>query len=137
MAGFGRSNSLSINTGGGGLLYVPMSSRLPVRAIVLTTGSGNTAAQNTTASQPQSSGGLFGGAQQPASASLFGGAQPQASQPQSGGLFGGAAGGSKLTTPGTTGGGLFGASTAQAQPQGTAQSGGLFGGAGQSKPSLL
>jgi hypothetical protein len=122
MAGFGRSNSLSINTGGGGLLYVPMSSRLPVRAIVLTTGSGNTAAQNTTASQPQSSGGLFGGAQQPASASLFGGAQPQASQPQSGG---------------TTGGGLFGASTAQAQPQGTAQSGGLFGGAGQSKPSLL
>jgi hypothetical protein len=69
---------------------------------VLTADSGNTA--NQAASQPQSSGGLFG---------------PP-----------------KISTPGASGGGLFGASTTQSQPQGTAQTGGLFGGA-QSKPSLL
>lgn len=63
MAGFGRSNSLSINTGGGN------------------------APQSQTAPQPQSSGGLFGATQQPQSGSLFG-AKPAASQPQSGGLFG-------------------------------------------------
>ncbi|KAI4709110.1 hypothetical protein J4E89_005858 [Alternaria sp. Ai002NY15] len=138
MAGFGRSNSLSINTGGGGGLF------------------GNNANQGQQASQPQSSGGLFGSAQQPQQAqsgSLFGGqAQPQTSQPASGGLFG------NLNKPATTApasGGLFGSSTAQstqpqsgglfggalggtsqAQPQSTPQSGGLFGGA-QSKPSLF
>ncbi|KAJ4368179.1 Nucleoporin nup49/NSP49 (Nuclear pore protein nup49/NSP49) [Neocucurbitaria cava] len=106
MAGFGRSNSLSINTGGG--LF------------------GNNAAQGQQTTQPQSSGGLFGSTQQqpqqPQSNSLFGG-QNQTSQPQSGGLFG------NLNNPATTAapsGGLFGASTAQSsQPQ----SGGLFGGA--------
>ncbi|KAI4618176.1 uncharacterized protein J4E87_007844 [Alternaria ethzedia] len=138
MAGFGRSNSLSINTGGGGGLF------------------GNNANQGQQASQPQSSGGLFGSAQQPQQAqsgSLFGGqAQPQTSQPASGGLFG------SLNKPATTApasGGLFGSSTAQStqpqsgglfggalggnsqgQPQSTPQSGGLFGGA-QSKPSLF
>ncbi|KAL5114804.1 Nucleoporin nup49/NSP49 (Nuclear pore protein nup49/NSP49) [Pleosporales sp. CAS-2024a] len=113
MAGFGRSNSLSISTGG---LF------------------GNNASQNQTASQPQSSGGLFGGnpPAQSQAGSLFG-AQPQTSQAQSGGLFGAPAGGGlKLSTPGTSGGGLFGASTTQQQTT-TAS---LFG-ANQSKPSLF
>jgi hypothetical protein len=62
-------------------------------------------------------------------------ANQTASQPQSsGGLFGPP----KISTPGASSGGLFGASTTQAQqPQGTAQSGGLFGGGAQSKPSML
>ncbi|KAH9881905.1 hypothetical protein J1614_001076 [Plenodomus biglobosus] len=140
MAGFGRSNSLSINTGGG--LF------------------GNNASSTQQTSQPASSGGLFGSTtQQPQaqSNSLFGG-QTQTSQPQSGGLFG------NLNKPATTtapaSGGLFGASTtaqssqpqsgglfggalggnAQNQTQNTAQSGGLFGGQSsgqQSKPSLF
>lgn len=135
MAGFGRSNSLSINTGGGGLF-------------------GNNANQGQQASQPQSSGGLFGSTQQPQqsqSVSLFGG-QTQTSQPSSGSLFG------NLNKPATTApasGGLFGSSTAQPtqpqsgglfggalggntqnQTQNAPQSGGLFGGA-QSKPSLF
>ncbi|KAH6862256.1 hypothetical protein B0T12DRAFT_453360 [Alternaria alternata] len=135
MAGFGRSNSLSINTGGGGLF-------------------GNNANQGQQASQPQSSGGLFGSTQQPQqsqSGSLFGG-QTQTSQPSSGSLFG------NLNKPATTApasGGLFGSSTAQPtqpqsgglfggalggntqnQTQNAPQSGGLFGGA-QSKPSLF
>ncbi|KAI5377161.1 hypothetical protein J4E82_003953 [Alternaria postmessia] len=135
MAGFGRSNSLSINTGGGGLF-------------------GNNANQGQQASQPQSSGGLFGSTQQPQQAqsgSLFGG-QTQTSQPSSGSLFG------NLNKPATTApasGGLFGSSTAQPtqpqsgglfggalggntqnQTQNAPQSGGLFGGA-QSKPSLF
>lgn len=134
MAGFGRSNSLSINTGGG--LF------------------GNNANQGQQGSQPQSSGGLFGSTQQPQatqSGSLFGGGTAQTSQP-SGGLFG------NLNKPASTApasGGLFGSSTAQpsqpqqsgslfggalggntqTQTQNTSQSGGLFG--GQSKPSLF
>ncbi|KAI8942496.1 hypothetical protein NX059_000561 [Plenodomus lindquistii] len=139
MAGFGRSNSLSINTGGG--LF------------------GNNASSAQQTSQPASSGGLFGSATgtQPAqTGSLFGG-QAQTSQPQSGGLFG------NLNKPATTApasGGLFGASTTaqstqpqsgslfggtlggntQNQAQNTTQSGGLFGGqqsGQQAKPSLF
>ncbi|KAF9694321.1 hypothetical protein EKO04_007589 [Ascochyta lentis] len=122
MAGFGRSNSLSINTGGG--LF------------------GNNAS-TAAASQPQSSGGLFGStAPQPAqSGSLFGAStQPaQSSQPASGGLFGNM---NKPVTPAPASGALFGSSTAQSsQPA----SGGLFGstlGAStqaqpQAKPSLF
>jgi len=81
MAGFGRSNSLSINTGG---------------------------ASGQTTTQPQSSGGLFGSTaqpQQPQSSSLFG-AKPAASQPQSGGLFG-----STNTAPAPSGGLFGGASS--------------------------
>lgn len=114
---------------------------------VLTIHSGN----NT--SQPQQSAGLFGAsttATQPQTGSLFGG-QNQTSQPQTGSLFGNQA---KPATTGATGGGLFGASTAQSsqpqsgglfggalggntqtQSQSTTQSGGLFG--NQAKPSLL
>ncbi|KAF2129290.1 hypothetical protein P153DRAFT_339993 [Dothidotthia symphoricarpi CBS 119687] len=128
MAGFGRSNSLSINTGGS--LF------------------GNNQSQG-----QQQSAGLFGAsttAAQPQGGSLFGG-QAQTSQPQTGGLFGNQ---SKPATTGATSGGLFGASTAQpsqpqsgslfggalggntqTQNQGTAQSGGLFG--SQAKPSLF
>ncbi|CAA9964955.1 Nucleoporin-FG multi-domain protein [Pyrenophora teres f. maculata] len=133
MAGFGRSNSLSINTGGGGLF------------------GNNNATQNQQGSQPQSSGALFGSTQQtqqPQSGSLFGG-QNQTSQP-SGGLFG-----NKPATTAPATGGLFGSSTAQSsqpqsgglfggalggntqnQTQNTTQSGGLFGGT-QAKPSLF
>ncbi|KAL6710004.1 Nucleoporin nup49/NSP49 (Nuclear pore protein nup49/NSP49) [Coniothyrium glycines] len=105
MAGFGRSNSLSINTGGG--LF------------------GNNANQQAT--QPQSSGGLFGSStqltSQPQSASLFGGATATAQPQQSGGLFGNVNKAAPATAPS---GGLFGSSTAQTtQPQ----SSGLFGGA--------
>lgn len=113
MAGFGRSNSLSINTGGG--LF-----------------GSNASATATT--QPASSGGLFGSTpaqpQQPAQpASLFGAStqqqqQPASSQPASGGLFGSM---NKPATPAPATGGLFGASTAQSSTP--APSGGLFGGA--------
>ncbi|KAH9874445.1 hypothetical protein IAQ61_003634 [Plenodomus lingam] len=113
MTGFGRSNSLSINTGGGSLF-------------------GNNASSTPQTSQPASSGGLFGSTtqqqqqQQPQaqSGSLFGG-QAQTSQPQSGGLFGGLG---KPATTAPASGGLFGASTATAQST-QPQSGGLFGGA--------
>ncbi|KAF2829208.1 hypothetical protein CC86DRAFT_318339 [Ophiobolus disseminans] len=94
MAGFGRSNSLSINTGGGGLF-------------------GSTAPQNQTSTQPQSSGGLFGSTQKPQSGSLFG-AQAPASQPPSGGLFG-SAGTQAQSQGGAQTGGLFG--NAQASNQ--------------------
>ncbi|KAF2677141.1 hypothetical protein K458DRAFT_378839 [Lentithecium fluviatile CBS 122367] len=120
MAGFGRSNSLSINTSGS--LF------------------GNTASQglgsSTNASQPQSTGGLFGSTSQSQTGGLFGGATSQppqsgglfggqstAAQPQSGGLFGNM---SKPAATAAPSGGLFGSSTAQPQPQ---QTGGLFGGA--------
>lgn len=80
--------------------------------LTLYSGSSTTANQPATATQPQSSGGLFGAA------------QPAASQAQTGGsLFGGttggAGGGLKLSTPGGV------------------PAGSLFGGAGQSKPSLF
>jgi hypothetical protein len=122
---------------------------------VLTNFSGNNAS-STPASQPQSSGGLFGStpAQPAQSGSLFGGQPAQSSQPQSGGLFGNM---NKPATPAPATGGLFGSSTAQSsqpasgglfggalgastqtQPQtGAAPSGGLFGGGQQAKPSLL
>ncbi|KAJ4983018.1 nucleoporin NUP49/NSP49 [Stagonosporopsis vannaccii] len=132
MAGFGRSNSLSINTGGG--LF-----------------GGNASA--TATSQPASSGGLFGStaAQPSQSGGLFGGStQPATSQPASGGLFGNM---NKPAAPAAAPGGLFGSSTAQSsapasgglfggalgastQPA-AAPSGGLFGGAQQAKPSLF
>ncbi|KAF1846757.1 uncharacterized protein K460DRAFT_356389 [Cucurbitaria berberidis CBS 394.84] len=130
MAGFGRSNSLSINTGGG--LF------------------GNNASQGQqTTTQPQSSGGLFGSTQQPQqpqSGSLFG-AQAQPTQPQSGGLFGGALGGNtqnqaqNTTQSGGLLGGqakpsLFGSSTQQ-----TTTTPSLFGNANpqqsQATPSLF
>ncbi|KAJ4398589.1 Nucleoporin nup49/NSP49 (Nuclear pore protein nup49/NSP49) [Didymella pomorum] len=105
MAGFGRSNSLSINTGGG--LF-----------------GSNASATNT--SQPASSGGLFGStAAQPAPAGgLFGASsQPATSQPASGGLFGNM---NKPATAAPASGGLFGSSTVQSSAP---ASGGLFGGA--------
>ncbi|EMD69852.1 hypothetical protein GGP41_000036 [Bipolaris sorokiniana] len=107
MAGFGRSNSLSINTGGGGGLF-----------------GSNASTQQQTPQQPQQSGSLFGNLNKPAtttpaSAGLFGASTAQPTQPQSGGLFGGALGGNT-----------------QNQAQNTTQSSGLFGGA-QSKPSLF
>ncbi|KAJ4339836.1 Nucleoporin nup49/NSP49 (Nuclear pore protein nup49/NSP49) [Ascochyta clinopodiicola] len=105
-------------------------------------GNGNNAS-TAAASQPQSSGGLFGStATQPApSGSLFGAStQPaQSSQPAGGGLFGNM---NKPATPAPASGGLFASSTAQSsQPA----SGGLFGGAlgaasqaqPQAKPSLF
>ncbi|KZM26825.1 Glutathionyl-hydroquinone reductase [Ascochyta rabiei] len=124
MAGFGRSNSLSINTGGG--LF------------------GNNA-PTAAASQPQSSGGLFGStAAQPAhSGSLFGAsAQPaQSSQPASasGGLFGNM---NKPATPAPATGGLFASSTAHSSqpPSGTLFGGSLGAGTQpqpQPKPSLF
>ncbi|EUC28140.1 hypothetical protein COCCADRAFT_109938 [Bipolaris zeicola 26-R-13] len=99
MAGFGRSNSLSINTGGGGGLF------------------GSNASTQQTPQQPQQSGSLFGNLNKPAttapaSAGLFGASTAQPSQPQSGGLFGGALGGNT-----------------QNQAQSNTQSSGLFGGA--------
>ncbi|KAH8728683.1 hypothetical protein GQ44DRAFT_608904 [Phaeosphaeriaceae sp. PMI808] len=107
MAGFGRSNSLSINTGGGGLF-------------------GNNANQAQASTQPQSSGGLFGSstAAQPQPQAQgsggFGGALKLSTPAtSSGGLFG-----ASTTQP-------------QAQTQNTVQSGGLFGGASQAKPSLF
>lgn len=87
--------------------------QLSTAFLALTRCSGNNANQAQPTSQPQSSGGLFGGSQQPQSQQ----------QPQSGGLFGGTSGGGlKLSTPASTGGGLFGASAAQSN---------------QPKPSLL
>ncbi|KAF1993211.1 hypothetical protein P154DRAFT_527927 [Amniculicola lignicola CBS 123094] len=137
MAGFGRSNSLSINTSGS--LF------------------GNNASQAQPAQgqgQGQQSAGLFGSSSQPQTGGLFGGAQAAASQPpQSAGLFG--ALGKPATTPGT--GNLFGASAQTSQPQQqtaavfggalggnqqsnigqTSQSGGLFGGnLGQSQQQM-
>lgn len=99
MAGFGRSNSLSINTGSS--LF------------------GNAT------SQGQQSAGLFAAAsQQPQPGALFGGASaaPSSQPPQSAGLFGSL---SKPQQPAPTAGGLFGASTPQSQPQ---QGPSLFGG---------
>jgi hypothetical protein len=83
---------------------------------MLTMASGNNANANQPATQPQSSGGLFGGSQpqpqpqQPQSASLFG-AHPPPPQPQSGSLFGAALGGN---------------SQPPTQMQAPAQSGGLL-----------
>ncbi|KNG47146.1 nucleoporin nup49 protein [Stemphylium lycopersici] len=117
MAGFGRSNSLSINTGGG--LF------------------GNNAAQAQQGSQPQNTGGLFGSLNKPAttapaSGGLFGSSTAQSSQPQSGGLFGGALGGNTQNQTQSTpqSGGLFGG--AQSKPS-------LFGSSTQqtTAPSLF
>ncbi|KAF2728985.1 hypothetical protein EJ04DRAFT_580970 [Polyplosphaeria fusca] len=135
MAGFGRSNSLSINTSGTLFGSNPNQAQQP-----------SSNAQQP--AQPQTAGGLFASSSQPQTGGLFGGqpsqppqsgpsfAQPQASQPQSGGLFGG------VNKPATTGtpGNLFASTTAV--PQSQQQGGGLFGGAlganSQSqKPSLF
>ncbi|TKX22020.1 nucleoporin FG repeat-containing protein [Elsinoe australis] len=140
---FGRSNSLSINTGATNNLFSQQQ-------------------QNT--SQPAQTGGLFGassnapkpgglfgssntGTTGPTGGGLFGSSTQQQSQPQqSGGLFGGALGQNQTQNqnqsqqPGQTGSSLFGGlgqNNAQSQP---AQGGGLFGGLGQSqqaKPSGL
>jgi hypothetical protein len=74
-----------------------MHSPLRLRSRVLTTHSGNPAAQSQPATQPQSSGGLFASAQQPQSGSLFGAQPPGTSL--------------KLATPGASSGGLFGGSS--------------------------
>ncbi|KAF2816193.1 uncharacterized protein BDZ99DRAFT_542490 [Mytilinidion resinicola] len=127
MAGFGRSNSLSINTGSS--LFAGLFGA------------------STNASQPQQTGGLFGQAtSQPQSGGLFG--QSATAQPQqSGGLFGNLQKPAQQQT-----GSLFGQSTAQSQPQqqqagsllggnlgqqnqNQPQSGGLFGNLGQQKPA--
>ncbi|KAL5441273.1 hypothetical protein PMIN07_004316 [Paraphaeosphaeria minitans] len=111
MAGFGRSNSLSINTGSSLFGNAPSQGQQSARLF----------ASSTAASQPQQTGGLFGApSQQPP--------QAQPSQPpQSAGLFGSL---NKPQQPAaattTTTGGLFGASTQQSQPQ---QGSALFGGA--------
>ncbi|PSN62232.1 hypothetical protein BS50DRAFT_141029 [Corynespora cassiicola Philippines] len=117
MTGFGRSNSLSINTGGS--LFGNNTSQGQQSAGLF----GSTP-------QPQT-GGLFGAAsastsQPPQTGSLFGG-QSQTSQPQSAGLFGNL---SKPATATPAAGGLFGSSTAQQQPQPQPQqqAGSLFGG---------
>ncbi|KAF2180038.1 hypothetical protein K469DRAFT_673262 [Zopfia rhizophila CBS 207.26] len=130
MTGFGRSNSLSINTSGS--LFGNNASQGQQSA-------GLFGSSTNASAQPQTTGGLFGSTSQSQTGGLFGGApapvasQPpqsgtsslfggqHASQPASGGLFG------NLNKPAITGTGsnLFGASTAQSQPQ----SGGLFGGA--------
>ncbi|OAG10247.1 uncharacterized protein CC84DRAFT_475690 [Paraphaeosphaeria sporulosa] len=103
MAGFGRSNSLSINTGSS--LFGNATSQGQQSARLF--------GSSTAASQPQQTGGLFGGA-----------SQAQSSQPpQSAGLFGSL---NKPQQPAPTAGGLFGASTQQPQPQ---QGSSLFGGA--------
>ncbi|KAJ5030174.1 hypothetical protein J3E73DRAFT_404420 [Bipolaris maydis] len=126
MAGFGRSNSLSINTGGGGGLF-----------------GSNASTQQQTPQQPQQSGSLFGNLNKPAttapaSAGLFGASTAQPTQPQSGGLFGGALGGNTQnqtqnttqakhgasTQPATTPS-LFGNNTANQQNQTSTPS--LFG----------
>ncbi|KAF2009991.1 hypothetical protein BU24DRAFT_473149 [Aaosphaeria arxii CBS 175.79] len=132
MTGFGRSNSLSINTSGS--LFGNNTNTSQGQQSAGLFGSTNATSQPATAgglfgstSQPQS-GGLFGGAsaaasQPPQSGGLFGATQ-QASQPQSAGLFG------NLNKPATAGTGastgLFGSSTTASQPQ---AAGGLFGGA--------
>ncbi|KAF2483012.1 hypothetical protein BDY17DRAFT_279796 [Neohortaea acidophila] len=105
---FGRSNSLSINTGATNSLFGQQQ-------------------QNNAASQPPAAGGLFGNStQQSTSAgSLFGGPaaqqQQQQQQQQTGG--GGLFGNNTTQSSQQQSGGLFGNSTAQPQQQ----SGGLFG----------
>ncbi|KAF1972174.1 hypothetical protein BU23DRAFT_555414 [Bimuria novae-zelandiae CBS 107.79] len=140
MAGFGRSNSLSINTSGS--LFGNQTSQGQQSAGLF--------GSSTNVSQPPQTSGLFGSTttQTGGTGGLFGGASTaQASQPpQSAGLFGNAG---KPATGST--GGLFGASTQQSQPQQgaslfggtlggntttqnqTSQSGGLFGGLGQNQ----
>ncbi|WPH04510.1 nucleoporin nup49 [Acrodontium crateriforme] len=124
---FGRSNSLSINTGAGnsGSLFGQQPG-----------------AQNNTSglfgapatSQPAQSNSLFGGAtannttSNTTAGSLFGGSTAQTAQPSGttgGGLFGS---NTTQTSQPTQSGGLFGGTTQNTQP---AQSGGLFG----SKPA--
>ncbi|KAF2703598.1 hypothetical protein K504DRAFT_463328 [Pleomassaria siparia CBS 279.74] len=130
MSGFGRSNSLSINTGGGSLFGnnatqgQQQSAGLFGSSTAASTKPATTGGLFGSTSQSQT-GGLFGGgapaaSQPPQTASLFGG-QQQTSQPQSGSLFG------NLNKPAGAAGGLFGSSTAQPQSQ-PQQSGGLFGG---------
>lgn len=100
---------------------------LPPGGLIMTPPtSGNTASNP---SQPQQSGGLFGGAaatsQPQQSGGLFGGSaapQPQ----QSGGLFG-----NNAASQPQQSGGLFGSAAATPQPQ---QSGGLFGAAAGTTP---
>ncbi|KAL2354395.1 hypothetical protein BJ546DRAFT_911244 [Cryomyces antarcticus] len=123
---FGRSNSLSLNTGSGSSLFGnTANTSQPAQTGGLFGGAST--------SQPQQGGGLFGSSmnQQQQGSGLFGATtnQPQ----QSGGIFGGAAsqpqqgsgpfGSSTINQQGT---GLFGSSTQQSQPQ---QSGSVFGGA--------
>ncbi|KAF2871757.1 hypothetical protein BDV95DRAFT_594817 [Massariosphaeria phaeospora] len=139
MAGFGRSNSLSINTGGS--LFGSNQGQQQQQQSAGLFGSSTNASQPPTAglfgaTTQSQAGGLFGAgatagaASQPpqqTTTSLFGATQqPQSSsQPPATGLFG------NLSKPAGTAGGLFGSSTAQPPPQQQQQqqSGGLFGGA--------
>ncbi|KAF2492094.1 hypothetical protein BU16DRAFT_103495 [Lophium mytilinum] len=127
MTGFGRSNSLSINTGSS--LFGNTNANQGQQSAGLFGASTN-------ASQPQQSGGLFGqqSTSQPQSGGLFGASATAAPQ-QSGGLFGNLQKPAQQQT-----GSLFGQSTAQPQPQqqqtqNQPQSGGLFGNLGQQKPA--
>ncbi|GAB7355925.1 hypothetical protein MBLNU459_g6567t1 [Dothideomycetes sp. NU459] len=127
---FGRSNSLSINTGASNALLRSAAIFMPGALTIALAPSGNNQATATT---------------QPGSASLFGAstAQPQqpsafgstaTSQTQSGGLFGSAPASQPQQTGGLFGnsnaasqpqtGSLFGNNNAASQPQ---QTGGLFG----------
>ncbi|OCL09773.1 hypothetical protein AOQ84DRAFT_290588 [Glonium stellatum] len=137
MAGFGRSNSLSINTGGSlfaGLFGTSTNTSQPQQTGGLfgqSTSQPQQPAQQsgglfsqTTASQPQQSGGLFGNLQKPAqqqTGSLFGGSTTQSQPQQSSSLFGGTLG--------------------QQNQNQSQQSGGLFGNLGQQQkpatPSLF
>ncbi|KAF2838942.1 hypothetical protein M501DRAFT_1004792 [Patellaria atrata CBS 101060] len=114
MSGFGRSNSLSINTGAS--LFGSASNNTPAPAGGLFG-----------ASKPPPSGGLFGtstNTSQPSSGSGLFGAATNTSQPQSASLFG-----SSTNTSQAPSGGLFGSSTTAAQPQ---RSQSLFGNLGSS-----
>jgi nucleoporin p58/p45 len=136
MAGFGRSNSLSINTGGGGLfggaLGAPSSQPSSTPSLF---GGANAASNTQQSAAPTAS--LFGAAQpaqqqqQQQTPSLFGSAQPaQQQQQQTSSLFGAAKPAQPQQQQTNS---LFGSTTQQAQPQ---QS--LFGGMGsQNRPPTL
>ncbi|KAF2753037.1 hypothetical protein EJ05DRAFT_480752 [Pseudovirgaria hyperparasitica] len=149
MSGFGRSNSLSINTSQTNSLFNSGAAAQPQRGNSLFGSTTNTAQTSglfgapAATTQPQtgglfgastkapSTGGLFGNTtSQPQSSGLFG--QTTSSAPQSGGLFGNAASTQAPQTQNTAtaGSGLFG------QSQATGTTGGLFGGnnTAQSQP---
>jgi nucleoporin p58/p45 len=157
MAGFGRSNSLSINTGGGGggglfggALGAPASQPSSTPSLF---GGANTASNTQQSAAPTTS--LFGAAQpaqqQQQTPSLFGSAQPaqqqQPQQQQTNSLFGSAQPAQQQQQTNSLFGAkpaqpqqqqtnsLFGSTTQQAQPQ-PQQS--LFGGMGsQNRPPTL
>jgi nucleoporin p58/p45 len=146
MAGFGRSNSLSINTGGGGgggggglfggALGAPASQPSSTPSLF---GGANAASNTQQSAAPTTS--LFGAAQpaqqqqqQQQTPSLFGSAQPaQQQQQQTNSLFGAKPAQPQQQQQQQQTNSLFGSTTQQAQPQ---QS--LFGGMGsQNRPPTL